>query len=282
MSRRAMGWLATMALLAPLAAVAQEGDPWTLQTMAQANGGLKAQWMDMRVEQVEVLSLNQGRATSRLHRQPARWVAGDPRRWADGDRLTYLVDLIDGPQGQGVGKEVESAIDRALAAWTTETCLSMVKVVKRPDLGDDADIFDSQLGYGGFGNWRAADIVFAGWLPPSFFDAVTGDGSGANVLALSVTFIFIGPDGNPSDVDKNGYYDTAANEIYFNDGFRWQLGSGMDVETVALHEFGHSLGIGHLGAPPLAAMNPVYAGFHPELMPLDRAAVCSLWSSWPK
>lgn len=282
MSRNAMRWLATAAVLVPLAAAAQEGDPWTLEAMEEVNGGLKAQWMDIRVEQVEVLSLGQARASSRLHRQPFRWVAGDTRRAADGDLLTYLVDRTDGPGGATVPASFEAAIDRAAAVWAAEPCLQKAGVAKRLDLGEDADIFDSRFGFGGFGNWRSADVVIGGWLPPEFFEAVTGEGGGASVLAMSVTFVFIGPDGQPSDLNGDGYLDTAANEIYFNDAFSWMAGSGMDVETVALHELGHSLGIGHLGPPPLAAMNPVYSGAHPELMPLDRAAVCSLWSSWPR
>lgn len=282
MSRNAMRWLATAALLVPLAAAAQEGDPWTLEAMEEVNGGLKAQWMDIRVEQVEVLSLGQARASSRLHRQPFRWVAGDTRRDADGDRLTYLVDRTDGPGGAAVPAGFEAAIDRAAAVWAAEPCLQKARVAKRLDLGEDADIFDSRFGFGGFGNWRSADVVIGGWMPPEFFEAVTGEGGGASVLAMSVTFIFIGRDGEPSDLNGDGYYDTAANEIYFNDAFSWTVGGGMDVETVALHELGHSLGIGHLGPPPLAAMNPVYSGIHPQLMPLDRAAVCSLWASWPR
>lgn len=282
MSRNAMGWLATAALLVPLAAAAQEGDPWTLEAMEEVNGGLKAQWMDIRVEQVEVLSLGQARASSRLHRQPFRWVAGDTRRDADGDLLTYMVDQAEGPGGAAVPAAFEAAIDRAVAAWRAEPCLQKAGVTRRPDTGVDADIFDSHFGFGGFGNWRSADVVIGGWMPPAFFEAVTGEGGGASVLAMSVTFIFIGRDGQPSDLNGDGYYDTAANEIYFNDAFSWMVGSGMDVETVALHELGHSLGIGHLGPPPLAAMNPVYSGTQAKLMPLDRAAVCSLWASWPR
>jgi hypothetical protein len=282
MSRNAMRWLATAALLVPLAAAAQEGDPWTLEAMEEVNGGLKAQWMDIRVEQVEVLSLGQARASSRLHRQPFRWVAGDARRDADGDLLTYMVDRTDGPGSAALPAGFEAAIDRAAAVWAAEPCLRKAGVTKRPDTGVDADIFDSHFGFGGFGNWKSADVVIGGWMPPAFFEAVTGEGGGASVLAMSVTFIFVGRDGVPSDLNGDGYHDTAANEIYFNDAFSWMVGSGMDVETVVLHELGHSLGIGHLGPPPRAAMNPVYSGAQAQLMPLDRAAVCSLWASWPR
>jgi hypothetical protein len=158
-------------------------------------------------------------------------------------------------------------------------------MVKRPDTGADPDIFDGLMGYGGFGDYRAADIVHAGWMPPSFFDAVNGEGSGETVLAFSVTFIYIGGDGNPTDVNKDGYLDTAANEVYYNEAFAWLLGSGgsgIDLESVALHELGHSLGIGHIGAPLEAVMNPVYSGVHRELNPLDGAALCSVWGTWPK
>lgn len=281
MSRKAASCLAVaVALFAPLAGGAQEGDPYTLVAMSDANGGLKAQWMDIRVEQIEVLSLGQGRASSRLHRQPFRWVPDDPRRAADGTRLTYLIDGVDGPPGVSAG-DAEAAIDRAWVAWSAEPCLQRAGVVKRADQGADPDIFDAHFGYGGFGNWRAADVVLAGWLPASFFDAVTGDGD--NILAMSVTFIFVGPDGQPTDLDGDGHLDTAANEIYFNEGFSWSTaGTGMDVETVALHEIGHSLGIGHIGPPPVAVMNPVYSGSSGSLMPLDRAALCTIWGSWPQ
>lgn len=287
MSRRAAGWIAAMALLSPLAAAAGEkapagDDTWTLQALQDVNGGLKAQWMDLRVAQVELLTVGQERATIRLFRQPARWVAADARRSAQGDSLTYLVEMGDGPGGEAVPADFEAAIERAIASWTTEPCLSKLNVAKQPDLGEDADIFDAYFGHGGLGNWQAADIVFGGWMPPSFFDAVVGEGGGANVLAMSVTFIFVGADGNPSDVDGDKYFDTASSEIFFNDAFSWQLGTGMDVETVALHEIGHSLAVGHVDPPPAAAMNPVYMGFHPELTSRDRSIVCSIWSSWPR
>jgi Matrixin len=279
MSRRAAGWLATMALLVPLTAGAQEGDAWTLQAMDATNGVLKAQWMDIRVEQVELLSLDRIRAVSHLHRQPFRWVAGDSRRSADGNRLTYLFDRTDGPGGGVVGESFEAAFDRAVASWAGVSCLVPGIVSKRYS-GGDPDIFDAQFGFGGLGDWQAADIVFGGWMPPSFFEAVAGAGSGKSVLAMSVTFIFVDRDGAPTDVDGDQFIDTAANEIYFNDGFTWQIGGGFDVETVALHEIGHSLGVGHIGPQPRAAMNPVYTGVYPVLRPVDQATACSLYALW--
>jgi hypothetical protein len=246
---------------------------------------LRAEWMDLRVEQVEMLTIGQGRASSRLHRQPFRWVPGDRRRAADGTNLTYLVDLSDGFGASGLtAGPTEAAVDRAMATWSADICLQKAHVVKRAGGGSDPDIFDSRFGYGGFGNYRAADVVHAGWLPPDFFDRVAGPGSGGSVVALSVTFIYIGPDGEPTDLDGDGYLDTAHSEIYYNSGFSWAVGAGagaMDVQSVALHEFGHALGIGHIGPPPTAVMNPVYAGARTDLLPLDHAALCTVWASWP-
>lgn len=283
MDRKALLALgALIALLAPAAVRAQEGDPYTLETMEDYNGGLKALWMDLRVEQIEVLTLGEGRASSRLHRQPFRWVANDSRRRADGTNLTYLVDR------QGISSSLdpvaaEASFDRATKSWANQSCFNGMTVVKREDTGADADIFDAVLGYGGFGNFRLADIVHAGFMPPSFFDDVNGPGSADTVLAFSVTFIFVGPDGNPTDVNKDGYLDTATNEIYYNDGFSWLLDAkgGIDLETVALHEVGHSFGLGHVGPPLEAIMNPVYAGVRRNLLPLDHALLCSVWSRWP-
>jgi hypothetical protein len=274
-------------LLAPSALFAQEGDPYTIETMDEYNGGLKALWMDIQVEQIEVLTLGEGRASTRLHRQPFRWVASDPRRAADGSNLTYLVHQ-DGLAASGLDAAgAEAAIDGAMKTWAATPCFgSKVAVVKRPDKGEDPDIFDGLLGYGGLGNYRLADVVHAGWMPPSFFDEVNGPGSASTVLAFSVTFIYIGSDGKPTDWNKDGYLDTASNEIYYNEGFAWLLGGGIgghgiDLQSVALHELGHSLGIGHIGPPLEAVMNPVYSGVHQTLSPLDAAALCSVWGRWP-
>jgi hypothetical protein len=285
-------------LLAPSALRAQEGDPYMLETMTEYNGGLKALWMDIQIEQIEVLTVGNGHASSRLHRQPFRWVAGDPRRRADGSNLTYVVDQA-GLAGSGLDAgEAEAAIDRAMSSWANIPCFAQkAGLGKRAYTGADPAIFDGLLGYGGLGDYRSASIVHAGWMPPSFFDAVNGPGSGETVLAFSVTFIYIGPDGNPTDINNDRYLDTAANEIYYNEAFSWLAGNdigidigltgdigisrGIDLESVAVHEVGHSLGIGHIGAPLEATMNPVYTGENQTLAPLDGAALCSVWGHWP-
>ncbi|MES1244364.1 MAG: matrixin family metalloprotease [Acidobacteriota bacterium] len=270
-----------VALLAPVTARAQEGDPYTIETMEEFNGGLKALWMDLRVEQIEVLTRGLGRASSRLHRQPFRWVAGDPRRNADGANLTYLIDR----KGISAGLDplqAEATLDKAMKTWGSDSCFKKSPLIKRTDTGADADVFDSLLGYGGLGDYRLADVVHAGWMPPSFFDAVNGPGSGDTILAFSVTFIFVDADGNPTDLNNDGYFDTATSEIYYNDGFSWLQGKpgSIDLESVALHEIGHSLGLGHIGPPLEAIMNPVYSGSR-KLFSIDHAALCGIWGRWP-
>lgn len=265
-------------------ALGAEEDSEILQWMQDLNDVLKPQWLDYRVEQIEFLTLGQGRPAARIHHRDFRWVPGDPRRSAETGTLTYLVDPTWGiATPNGISQpETESAIDRAMGIWAKNPCLGL-EVVKRPFPGGDVTIFDYFLERGEFGEPFAADIVHAGWL---------SEDSGLlspNVLGISVTFIFVDPEtGKPTDLDGDNRLDTALNEIYYNDRFQWVLsgaGSGgpdqpVDIETVVLHEAGHAFGVGHFGTPPQAVMNPTYSGPRRELRPIDHAGLCSVWGGW--
>ncbi len=284
------------ALTAGMAGAA-EGDPAVLALMDQINQQLAGMGTNLAVEQVEFFTIGEGRPSNRIHQQPFRWVAGDPRRLADGDTITYLVDQSDGATASGLtSAQTEAAIDSALNTWDAESCLKKVDIVKRADGGADPDIFDSFFGFGGFGDPFLADIVDAGWLPRAFFEAVGGPGGGRGILAFSVTFIFVDTTtGEPTDINGDNYLDSALNEVYYNDNFGDPAGDragnpwginialpGIDVETVGLHENGHSLELGHFGPPPDAVMNPRYAGIRHAPLPPDHAGMCAVWASWPK
>jgi hypothetical protein len=287
---------AVFAMITAFAASAQEGDPSVLARMQQINAKLRSMGLGIAIEQIEFFTIGQGRPSNRIHAQEFRWVAGDPRREADGTNITYLVDQSDGATASGLtNAQTEPAIDGAMDTWQANRCFKTVNIVKRADDGADPDIFDSFFGFGGFGNPFLADITNAGWLPRAFFEAVGGPGGGRGILAFSVSFIFIDDDGNPTDINGDNRLDTALNEVYYNDTFGqagtdragrpWGINSpppGIDVETVALHENGHSLGVGHFGPPPAAIMNPVYAGIRQSPLAVDSAGMCSVWASWPK
>jgi Matrixin len=287
---------AVFAMITTFAAAAQEGDPSVLARMQQINARLRSMGLDIAIEQIDFFTIGQGRPSNRIHAEELRWVAGDPRRLADGVNITYLVDQSDGATASGLtNAQTEPAIDRALDTWQANRCFRKVNIVKRADGGADPDIFDSFFGFGGFGNPFLADITNAGWLPRAFFEAVGGPGGGRGILAFSVSFIFVDDDGNPTDINGDNRLDTALNEVYYNNTFGqagtdrannpWGINvvlPGIDVETVALHENGHSLGVGHFGPPPAALMNPVYAGIRQSPMAVDSAGMCTVWASWPK
>lgn len=219
----------------------------------------------------------------------------DPRRLAQGTNITYIVDQSGGNTASGLtNAQTEAAIDAAMATWNSEHCLRKVGIVKRADPGNDISIFDAFFGFGGFGDPFAADIVNVGWYPRAYFEAVGGPGGGRGILAFSVSFIFTNDDGSPTDINGDNYLDTALNEVYYNNTFGqvgtdrvgnpWAINQpppAVDVRTVAFHENGHSLGLGHFGPPPSAVMNPRYAGINIDADPADRAGMCANYASWP-
>lgn len=292
---RLLSAAALAATLAPAVALAREGDPGVLAKMDEINTELRSSGLNLAVEQIEFFTIGGGRPSNRIHQQTFRWVPNDPRRLADGTNITYLVDQSDGATASGLtNAQTEAAIDAGLATWDAHKCLKKTDIVKRDDSGDDPDIFDSFFGFGGFGNPFLADIVNAGWLPRAFFEAVGGPGGGRGILAFSVTFIFVNADGSPTDINGDNRLDSALNEVYYNDTFGdpgddragnpWGIDVGLpgiDVGTVALHENGHSLGLGHFGPPPAAVMNPVYAGIRQTPLSVDSAGMCTVWGSWP-
>ena len=297
-------WAVPLALVAGFGIVtasrptAQSGaeDPPILTKIKQVNRQLAASGLNIAVEQVEFFTLGAGRPSVRIHQQGFRWVANDPRRLADGENITYLVDRSDGNTASGLtSAQTEFAIDHAMDTWQAQGAMKKVNLVKRADTGADPDIFDSFFGFGSFGNPFLADIVDAGWLPRAFFEATGGPGGGRGILAFSVTFIFTDDNDNPTDINGDNYLDSALNEVYYNDTFGntstdragnpWGINillPGIDVETVALHENGHSLGLGHFGPPPDAVMNPVYAGIRHDPLAIDLAGMKAIWASWPK
>lgn len=277
MSETARIALAAVLILAaggPAALESQQGDDETLTIMLSGNDGLRAQGMDYVVQQIDFFNRDGSRASARNFQQEFRWVAGDPRRGSSGPGLTYLLDGSWGERtASGIDRPaVEAAARRAAGTWAGEPCLAGVSLAEVAHDGtSDVTVFDFLVSGGGFGDPFAADVVVAG------FPEGMAEFFGPDTLAFSVTFVFVDGTGEPTDVDGDRHLDTALNEIYLNPAHDWSLGadgSFFDLETAALHELGHALGLGHFSPPPDSVMSPVYSGVERELHSIDRAALC--------
>jgi hypothetical protein len=267
------GGLALMA--APAAYAQSDGSTSDLSRVLLLAGddGLRAQGMDYTVQQIDFLGREGGHSTVRWVQKEFRWVRGDSRRGTQGIGLTVLVDhgWAESAPGGVDPATLDAAATQAARTWRLDSCLASNPLRSVVHPGGDVTVFDFLLGTGPFGDPFAADVVVAG--PAPGMEGILTD----DILAFAVTFVFVGPDGEPTDVDRDGYLDTALSEVYLNPTVDWTLpagAGGTDLETVLLHELGHALGLGHFGSPPESVMTPVYAGVRRALFPIDHAALC--------
>jgi len=221
-------------------------------------------------------------------RLSSQWVAGDPRRGATGPELTWG-NFAMFMTANGAGP-AEGSIDAAFGTWNAVSCSNLE--LKKVNLSPGN--FPSLILGNATSNPLEADISTIGFLPGAIFDAVLGTGASTSVLGVTFTFIWVGANG-PTDIDGDHRADTALKEIWYNDAFVWSTSGGpdVDVETVALHEEGHGLELGHFGrvavntkkgtliVSPRAVMNAFILGTLRSPLGSDNGAYCGNWASWP-
>ncbi len=235
-------------------------------------------------------------ANDRTLRINYRFVRDDPRRGTVGGEVrqasfapfAFAPAVANGP----ATVPAKPAIDASFATWTNVQC-GNVNVVNN---ALPANVFNSQiLGLGGFVNDPLlSDINTVGFLPGFIFDAVLGAGASQSVLAVTFPFVWIDENGNPTDIDGDGNDDAAFAEVWYNSAFPWSdtgAAGAIDIETVALHENGHALGLGHFGkiaiknngtlqVAPRAVMNAIILGTLRKPLGTDNGAFCSNWANW--
>jgi hypothetical protein len=221
----------------------------------------------------------------------ADFVAGDPRRGGRTNINYHIDNQLTTDAGLGA-MAVKQALVNAMNTWNAEGC-SDINLTQKPYNGD-AGFVQNFYGFGGSVDF-STDIQHNGWLPAAFFHAISPPNGSNSILGVTYTLIYFDDNGMPTDIDKNKKADVAIREIYYNDRFAWKTSgnTGIDIETVSLHEAGHALSQGHFGKlfeinangnlhfSPRSVMNAGYTGVQQSLAPTDMAGHCSNWSSWP-
>ena len=287
------------------------------QIVDRVNARLVAGGSGVLLDEVWMFSLGVGTDPYRRLRTGSRWV--NPRS------VTYSIDQSDliqyDPAKPGLpfsDADVLAALVRAHEAYNGvgNIVLHSSRVADNGANNDilDGEILDAQghcidvvdltavtlVSYnpatGAFRINPVADNLFGGWLSPSYFADCLGSAD-----ILGVTWTFSVPDGALGG-GLDGYRDRLYTEQFYNSSFAWVtsgstfLGPTQDVESIVVHEVGHTHGLGHFGGPntnepfklqpngkvfdPEAVMNPFYLGGEKrQLLPTDVAGLRTLYAA---
>lgn len=261
------------------------------------NAQLASAGSDLRLQYPWLFTIGEGVDPFARLRTGARWVQ---------DEVTYIIDSSDHTTDVPAA-DVEAALISAFQTWddVPNAGLTSTQVA---DPGGNFDILDGTFVGGvcltvfdiGSPNlnlatgqiFPEADVVFGGWLSADYFVQCLGS---ANILG--VTWFFSG-----GDVNGDNYADQMYVEQFYNDGFDWtttdavrlDFTAPIDIESIVVHEVGHTHGLGHFGGPvnrqpftikpngrvfnPEAVMNFAYVGGEKrDLLPTDVAGLLALY-----
>jgi hypothetical protein len=172
----------------------------------------------------------------------AQYVATNGNGW-DGPGLnsTTVSYVFGHVTAQLPASSVESEIQRAMAEWA-----KVAAVTWTPGTNPNAP--------------KTVNVLFGTY---AHGDGYPFDGPGG---ALAHTFYPAPP--NPEPI---------AGDMHFDDSESWHIGSNTDVFSVALHELGHALGLGHSDNPS-DVMYPYYR-LSTTLAAGDKAAILTMYAA---
>ncbi len=177
-----------------------------------------------------------------------------------GGPISYTIDEADLTSDVSL-TDALYALNQAFLAWDINPDCDLQYTQYYDTYGNGTpvlyDFIDSGDGYPPDDdevNWHLyyANIVVGGFLDADTWNDLFSDPNNpginpTNKLAAACP-LTIKSNNQRVDYDSNGYWDLAQVVIFFNDSYLWGVdgeAGTYDIQTVAMHEIGHALGLHH-------------------------------------